>query len=70
MVLSIKARRQSYEFTYTEGAGVKVAGSVASSSLKPLFTGAHLGMYAQGVNSMPCLNWAFFQRAEWVEVEP
>ncbi|BEI98971.1 hypothetical protein CcaverHIS631_0400140 [Cutaneotrichosporon cavernicola] len=62
----VYARKQQYEFAYTiPGADPVVVGTMASSELKPLFTGVHLGLYAQGVNDTPCLNRAYFKYARW-----
>lgn len=42
-----------------------VVGSVPARTLIPLFTGVHLGVYAQGHNSAPCVENAVFRYCKW-----
>lgn len=66
----VKARTQQYEFAYALPNGSPVVvGTMASSELRPLFTGAHLGVFAQGVKETPCLNSAYFKYAKWDHVD-
>lgn len=65
----VHARTQQYEFSYSVGgAAPVVVGTMASSELKPLFTGVHLGVFAQGAKDMPCINRAYFKYAKWDSV--
>lgn len=61
----IKARRDSYEFAYSTAKGRTTIGTVAPSSFMPLFTGVHLGIYAQGSNETLCRQSALFKYAKW-----
>ncbi|GFZ43088.1 hypothetical protein JCM24511_00806 [Saitozyma sp. JCM 24511] len=66
----VKARTLQYEFAFKiQGSETVVAGTLPSDALKPLFTGVHLGVYAQGANDTPCLNSAYFKYAKWDHVD-
>ncbi|ORY22227.1 glycosyl hydrolase, partial [Naematelia encephala] len=65
MTLIIEARQLEYTFKYQMDSTVKEAGRVPTSSFHPLFTGVHLGLYAQGAREVPCLNPAYFEYAKW-----
>jgi hypothetical protein len=67
----VKARTLQYEFSFKihGSSEAVVTGTLPSDALKPLFTGVHLGVYAQGVNDTPCLNSAYFKYAKWDHVD-
>jgi hypothetical protein len=70
ITFSVRARTKSYEFAFQIGSGAEVvAGTMATNALKPLFTGAHLGVYAQGAKQVPCLKPAYFKNIKWERVE-
>lgn len=78
-MLGVKARKDAYELWYKQAddqdqdhdqdqaASSKrtVLGSVKTSLFQPLFTGVHIGVYAQGVAGSPCLEPAYFRYAKW-----
>lgn len=67
--LYIAARKDQYDFSYRLRGGQLVSvGRIATSSFVPLFTGVHIGIYAQGSGEVPCLNSAYFSVAEWETV--
>lgn len=62
----IRARTLEYTFSFVAGNGAEVVvGSVSSDNLSPLFTGVHIGVYAQGYMSNPCLENAYFKYCKW-----
>lgn len=64
-MLRIKARKDTYELSFGLSEQTKVAGTMPSSALVPLFTGVHLGLYAQGANETPSRQSAYFKYARW-----
>jgi hypothetical protein len=65
VTLFIKAAKHQYDFAYQLEGDRQPLGTVPSSAFVPLFTGVHLGLYAQGANEMPCRRSAFFRYAKW-----
>jgi hypothetical protein len=58
----IKSSTTAYEFSYkTSGHATPVSlGELAIQGLNPIFTGAHLGIFAQGYDGRPVLGPAKF----------
>lgn len=67
ITLHIDARKDSYDFAYSTQRGRTDIGTVSTACFVPLFTGVHLGLYAQGANETPCRQSAFFKYAKWVK---
>lgn len=67
ITFEIKATSSSYQFLYklAGSSSFEEAGTIPNSLLNPIFTGAHLGVYAQGEDHRPCLNDAYFKYARW-----
>jgi hypothetical protein len=65
VTLFIKAAKHQYDFACQLQGDRKPLGSVPTSAFVPLFTGVHLGLYAQGANEIPCRRSAFFRYAKW-----
>lgn len=65
VTLYIKAAKNQYDFAYQLKGDKQWLGSVPSSAFVPLFTGVHIGLYAQGANEIPCGRSAFFRYAKW-----
>ena len=66
---TIKARRQEYEFFYRLGSDMVSAGTVPTQAFVPLFTGVHLGLFAQGADGRPSLSMAYFEYASCVGLD-
>jgi len=65
VTLFITAAMHQYDFAYQVKGDKHWLGSVPSSAFVPLFTGVHIGLYAQGANETPCRRSAFFRYARW-----
>ena len=65
VTLYIKATKDLYEFAYKLKGDKQSLGSVPTSAFTPLFTGVHIGLYAQGANEIPCRHSAYFKYAKW-----
>ena len=66
ITLNIHARKHEYTFSYAiKDKVVQVESTIPTKAFTPLFTGVHLGLYAQGANDVPCSQNAYFKYAEW-----
>ena len=63
----VRASKASYEFWFkcTGDAKKTSVGRVETHLFQPLFTGVHIGLYAQGAGGSPCLTPAYFKYARW-----
>ena len=68
VTLRIKARRSCYSFAFTVNSQTEeIEQTVPTSAFTPLFTGVHLGLYAQGANEISCLTPAYFAHTQWTK---
>ena len=65
VTLFINATKHQYDFAYQVKTERHSCGNVPSSAFVPLFTGVHIGLYAQGANEIPCRRSAYFRYARW-----
>lgn len=70
VTLRVEARTKVYNFLYRlEGGDFEVIGTVKASAMMPLFTGAFLGIYAQGDGTgAPCQRPAVFGELSMAEI--
>lgn len=67
--LRIHARKLEYTFSYVvDGQITSVPQAVPTKAFTPLFTGVHLGLYAQGSTEVPCSKFTYFDHAQWTAV--